>query len=156
VNYTLVDIPRPKQKFVHIHAGAEELGRVYQGDLMINSGMPEFAAAARALSPVHRRWDEWTEGARADFEAWQQSVSVPGRVNMSEVVHFLRARLPPETIVTNGAGNFSIGSIATPGSGRSLVRRAARWVTPYRLPLPQNSSTRSAPWCRSRAMATFS
>ena len=44
VNYTLFDMPRPKQKFVHVHAGAEELGRVYQGDLLINSGMPEFAA----------------------------------------------------------------------------------------------------------------
>ena len=108
VNYTLVDIPRPKQKFIHIHAGAEELGRVYQGDLLINSGMPEFAAAARSLSPVRTRWDEWTGGARADFEAWQQPVSVPGRVNMSEVVCFLRNRLPPETLVTNGAGNFSI------------------------------------------------
>jgi acetolactate synthase-1/2/3 large subunit len=35
-------------------------------------------------------------------------VTVPGQVNMSEVVHFLRHRLPPDTIVTNGAGNFSI------------------------------------------------
>ena len=26
VNYTLFDIPRPKQKFVHVHPGAEELG----------------------------------------------------------------------------------------------------------------------------------
>jgi acetolactate synthase-1/2/3 large subunit len=108
LNYTLVDVPRPKQRFVHIHAGAEELGRVYQGDLLINAGMPEFAAAAQALSPVCTVWDEWTQGARADFEAWQKPVSVPGRVNMSEVVAFLRDRVPPETIVTNGAGNFSI------------------------------------------------
>ena len=108
LNYTLVDVPRPKQRFVHIHAGAEELGRVYQGDLLINAGMPEFAAAARALSPVRAVWQEWTQGARADFEAWQKPVSVPGRVNMSEVVAFLRDRVPPETIVTNGAGNFAI------------------------------------------------
>jgi acetolactate synthase-1/2/3 large subunit len=108
VNYTLVEAPRPKQKFIHIHAGAEELGRVYQGDLLINSGMPEFAGAARALAPVRTIWDEWTEGARADLEAWQQPVSVPGRVNLSEVVHFLSNRLPPEAIITNGAGNFSI------------------------------------------------
>jgi acetolactate synthase-1/2/3 large subunit len=107
-NYTLVEAPRPRQKFIHIHAGAEELGRVYQGDLLINSGMPEFAAAARALTPVRTVWDEWTEGARADLEAWQQPVSVPGRLNMSEVVHLLQNRLPPEAIVTNGAGNFSI------------------------------------------------
>jgi acetolactate synthase-1/2/3 large subunit len=108
VNYTLLDIPRPKQKLIHVHAGAEELGRVYQGDLLINSGMPEFAAAARALEPIRERWAEWTSGARAELEAWQQPVQVPGRVNMSEVMQFLRNRLPRNAILTNGAGNFSL------------------------------------------------
>jgi acetolactate synthase-1/2/3 large subunit len=108
VNYTLIDIPRPKQKLVHVHAGADELGRVYQGELLINAGMPEFAAAARRLQPVKPTWDAWTQAARADLEAWNKPVAVPGKLNMSEVVHFLRKRLPPETIVTNGAGNFAI------------------------------------------------
>jgi acetolactate synthase-1/2/3 large subunit len=108
VNYTLIDIPRPKQKLIHVHAGAEELGRVYQGDLLVNSGMPEFSAAARALEPIRERWAEWTAGARAELEAWQQPVQVPGRVNMSEVVQFLRNRLPRDSIITNGAGNFSL------------------------------------------------
>jgi len=108
VNYTLFDVPRPKMKFVHVHPGAEELGRVYQGDLLINSGMPEFASAARALEPVNERWAEWTGGARADLEAWQQPVKVTGGVNMSEIMKFLRERLPRDAIVTNGAGNFSL------------------------------------------------
>lgn len=107
-NYTLVEIPRPKQKLVHVHAGAEELGRVYQADVLINSGMPEFAAAAKKLAPVKPTWDAWTREARADLEAWQQPVQVPGKVNMSEIMVFLRERLPKETIVTNGAGNFAI------------------------------------------------
>ncbi len=66
LNYTLIDIPRPKQKFVHVHTGVEELGRVYQADLLINAGMPEFAAAARELKqPVASRWVESTQcGAR--------------------------------------------------------------------------------------------
>jgi len=108
VNYTLFDIPRLKQKFVHVHPGAEELGRVYQGDLLINSGMPEFAVAARALEPIKPRWDAWTKGARADLEAWQRPVEVPGKVNMSVVMEFLRGRLPRDAIITNGAGNFSL------------------------------------------------
>ena len=108
INYTLIDIPRPRQKLVHVHPGAEELGRVYQGDLLINSGMPEFAAAARKLPPLKPAWNDWTKEARADLDAWQQPVKVPGKLNMSEVVHFLRKRLPPETIISNGAGNFSI------------------------------------------------
>ena len=108
INYTLVEIPRPRQKFVHVHPGAEELGRVYQGDLLINSGMPEFAAAARALAPVKAPWAEATKAARAEYEAWQKPVATPGALNMSEVIAFLRRRLPPETIITNGAGNFSL------------------------------------------------
>ena len=107
-NYSLVEVPRPRQRLIHVHTGAEELGRVYQGDLLINSGMPEFAAAASALVPVRPAWDEWTHAARADYEAWQQPVAVPGALNFSEIVHWLRKRLPPETIVTNGAGNYSI------------------------------------------------
>ena len=108
VNYGLIDIPRPKQPFVHIYPGADELGRVYQADLLINAGMPEFAAAARKLPPLKPSWSEWTKGARADLDAWQKPVKVPGKVNMSEIVGWLNKRLPPETIITNGAGNFSL------------------------------------------------
>ncbi len=108
VNYTLFDVPRPKMKFVHVYPGAEELGRVYQGDLLINAGMPEFAAAARNLEPVSERWAEWTGTARADLEAWQRPVQMPGKVNMSEVMAYLRTRLPRDAIITNGAGNFSL------------------------------------------------
>jgi len=108
INYSLIDIPRPKQKFIHVHAGAEELGRVYQGDLLINSGMPEFAAAAVKLAPVRAAWADDTQSTRAAYEAWQQPVATPGALNMSEVIVYLRKRVPPETIVTNGAGNFSL------------------------------------------------
>jgi acetolactate synthase-1/2/3 large subunit len=108
INYTLVDIPRPKMKFIHVHPGAEELGRVYQADLLINAGMPEFAAAAKALPPVPGRWAETTAIARSEYEAWQKPVQTPGALNMSEVVTFLKKRLPPEAIITNGAGNFTL------------------------------------------------
>ncbi|MBM3651156.1 MAG: thiamine pyrophosphate-binding protein, partial [Alphaproteobacteria bacterium] len=66
--YTLFDVPVPKQKLVHVHAGAEELGRVYQATLPINSGMASFAAAARALKPVDgTRWKAATAAARAEY-----------------------------------------------------------------------------------------
>src|SRR5690606_7920068 len=31
--YTLLEVPRPAQKLVHVHAGVDELGTVYQADL---------------------------------------------------------------------------------------------------------------------------
>ncbi len=53
--YSLLEAPRPQQKLIHIHSGAEELGRVYQADLMINSGMPQFAKALAAHRTGCRR-----------------------------------------------------------------------------------------------------
>jgi acetolactate synthase-1/2/3 large subunit len=106
--YTLIDVPRPKQKFVHVHAGAETLGRVYEPDLPILSGMPEFARAVRKLAPVEPRpWKDWTRAARASYEEWIRPGEMPGEVDLGQVMVHLRGRLPAETIVANGAGNFS-------------------------------------------------
>jgi len=68
--YTLVEPPRPKQKLVHVHAGAEELGRVYQGELLINSGMPQIAAALKGMKLDGSAWRAWREQARADYLEW--------------------------------------------------------------------------------------
>jgi acetolactate synthase I/II/III large subunit len=106
--YTLVDIPMPRQPLVHVHAGAEELGRVYQAALPINAGMPAFAAAAKAMKPVDSSaWRGWTEQAHADYLANTEIAQGPGDMQLGEVVAFLRKRLPPETIITNGAGNYT-------------------------------------------------
>ena len=106
--YSLIVPPRPRQKLVHVFPGADDLGRIYEPDLPIHSGMPEFAAAARGIEPVNAAaWTDWTKAARADHEAWIQPVPAPGNLNPSEVMAFLRKRLPPETLVTNGAGNFA-------------------------------------------------
>ena len=108
--YTLVAPPRSRQKLVHVHAGAEELGRVYQGDLLINSGMQQFAAAAKALAidgAAWRGWRPWLEGARADYLQWQQPQAIPGRVQLADIVVWMRGRLPEDAIICTGAGNFS-------------------------------------------------
>ncbi len=106
--YTLFEVPVPRQTLVHAHAGAEELGRVYAADLPINAGMPELAAALAQLRPAATpAWAEETAAARAEYVAWNTPVRVPGPLQMAEVVRHLRERLPPDAIITNGAGNFS-------------------------------------------------
>jgi acetolactate synthase-1/2/3 large subunit len=106
--YTLVDIPVPKQKLVHVHASAEELGRVYQAVLPINAGMAEFAAMAKALGPVPARaWDNETKTARADYLEWSTPPKVEGPIQMGEIVDWLEQRLPADAILTNGAGNYA-------------------------------------------------
>jgi acetolactate synthase-1/2/3 large subunit len=105
--YTLVEPPRPRQKLVHVHAGAEELGRVYQGELLINSGMPQIAAALKDLRVDGNAWKAWREQARAEYLQWTEPAANPGKVQMAEIVCWLRDRLPRDAIVANGAGNFA-------------------------------------------------
>ena len=107
--YTLVAAGRPHQTLVHVHAAAEELGRVYQPQLGIVSGSPQFAAAARALEPVDSSaWRAETEQAHADHLASMEHTPGPGDVQMGDVMAALRERLPEDAILTNGAGNFSV------------------------------------------------
>jgi len=106
--YTRLEVPRPKQRLIHVHMGAEELGRVYQADLPINAGMPQFAAAARELAPVAPgAWAAWTEAAHRDYLEYSEPVANPGALQLAEVMVQLREQLPPDTIVTNGAGNYA-------------------------------------------------
>ena len=115
--YTLLSVPKPAQKLVHIHAGTDELGTVYQADLMIASGMPEIAAALRDMKVESSAWAACVGEARAQYEAWQRqppiyaaSADQPARVatlNLWEVVQTLKRTVPADTIITNGAGNFA-------------------------------------------------
>ncbi|MEQ8229768.1 MAG: thiamine pyrophosphate-binding protein [Rhodospirillales bacterium] len=105
--YSLFDIPVPKQRLVHIHPGAEELGRVYRPAMAINSGMPGFAAAAKAMQPVTGRWDNWAGTAHDDYLAWTEPTQTPGDVQMGEIVAWLRDQLPADAMICNGAGNYT-------------------------------------------------
>jgi acetolactate synthase-1/2/3 large subunit len=114
--YTLLEVPKPKQKLVHIHASAEELNRVYSADLAICATMN---AAARSLevltAPATLPWTQETVQAHADYLANiqpQDLAGLPqdsekGLVNMPEVVAALQRHLPADAVLTNGAGNFA-------------------------------------------------
>ena len=114
--YTLLDVPKPKQKLVHIHASAEELNRVYAADLAICATMN---AAARSLevltAPPTVPWADWAAQANADYKANIQPQTLTdlpndssnGLVNMPEVVAALQRHLPADAVLTNGAGNFA-------------------------------------------------
>lgn len=106
--YTLVAPPRPKQPLVHIHADANELGRVYQGELLIASGMAEFAAAAKALPPVeHAAWADWSAGARQDYLKSLEPTPSPGTLDFGQVMKMIGKRLPPDALLASDAGNFA-------------------------------------------------
>ncbi len=110
--YSLIEAPLPRQKLVHIHASAEELGRVYQPTLAIQASMN---AAARALevltAPPTVPWVDWTRACHADYEAnvdvGNGGIRLPGTIDMPAIVQVLQQRLPADAVLTNGAGNFA-------------------------------------------------
>jgi len=107
-SYSLLGIPDPGKVLIHVHVAAEELGRVFRPNLAIQSGMPEFAAAAAALAPVAAgRWSAWRGAARADYEAGLVPARVDGPLDLGAIMGWLRDRLPDDAIVTSDAGNFS-------------------------------------------------
>lgn len=108
--YRILEAPVPKQSLIHIHADALELGRVYQADMLINSGMPHIAAALAAL-PIVGNWQTNVKQARAEYLANQTESPIfkDGKqpLNLWQVVQDLRAQVPLDTILTNGAGNYT-------------------------------------------------
>jgi acetolactate synthase-1/2/3 large subunit len=106
--YTLLAVPAPSQALIHVHPGADELGRVYQPALAINAAPGAFLAAfaAEPLPGVGGR-SLGVTNARADYEAWQAPRAVPGDVDLWQITQWLGKRLPDDAIVTNGAGNYA-------------------------------------------------
>ena len=104
--YTLITPDHPGQTLIHIHPDPEELGRVYRPDLAICADMAEFAEAAAlwcddvipfdAGEQAHAEWLEWTTAKPADFP-----------LDMAACVTAMRAALPDDSFICNGAGNFS-------------------------------------------------
>ena len=107
--YSVLSSPSPQTKLVHIHPGAEEIGRVYRPHLAIHASPNRFVAALRrlALTP-NPAWRESADIAHADYRAWTGTATPqPGDVNLGEIMIWLRNHAPTDTILCNGAGNYA-------------------------------------------------
>jgi acetolactate synthase-1/2/3 large subunit len=106
--YTLISPDHPGQTLVHVHPDPNELGRVYATDLPICADMGEFAEMIDGwVDPdlvrfscgeeAHIEWLEWSDPKpREDV-----------RLDLGPCVAAMREQLPQNTIICNGAGNFS-------------------------------------------------
>ena len=109
-SYTLLNIPVPTQKLVHVHPDAGELGRVYRPALAINASAAAFAAELSSLAPPSQiPWSQDTASLHKSYLAWSNpsSVNPPGHLQMNKVMEYLEANLPADAIMTNGAGNYA-------------------------------------------------
>jgi acetolactate synthase-1/2/3 large subunit len=106
--YTLLAPPEPEQRLIHVHPGADELGRVYQPALAIEASLGAACAALAALPPLAAPpWSGSAAAAHAAYLAWQTPQPMPGAVDLWQVVAQLRERLPEDALVASGAGNYT-------------------------------------------------
>jgi len=105
--YTLVTPDHPGQLLVHVHPDPNELNRVYRADLAICADMAEFAESALM-------WDDgslisFDAGAEAhrEWREWSTPDSDGTRLDLARCLAIARDKLPPDSVICNGAGNFS-------------------------------------------------
>jgi acetolactate synthase I/II/III large subunit len=115
-SYTLVTPDHPGKILVHVHPDPGEMNHVYRTDLAICCGMEQFAAHALAnIVPDQRRRVKVTDGlpftsgteAHAEWRAWATPDPFDTPVDLGLCVAAMRDQLPADTIICNGAGNFS-------------------------------------------------
>ena len=108
-DYQLIGLPVSQQKLVHVHTGAEELGKLYQPDVAIQAGADSFCSQCEQLKvPQVLPWQGQAQQAHADYLEWSSlSQTVASGNMMREVMEHLRGQLPADTILCNGAGNYT-------------------------------------------------
>ena len=113
--WTLLGIPTPSQALVHVHPGVEELGRVYRADVAINASPGAFLGALLeavrddpGLAATRNDRAPRTAERHAARLAWSAVPETPREgFDTAHAVREIGRRLPPGTVVTNGAGNYA-------------------------------------------------
>jgi acetolactate synthase-1/2/3 large subunit len=108
-SYTLMDIPYPSQSLVHVYPDPSELGRVYRPDLAICASPGDFVTAlGRLQAPATPTWAARTDRMHTSYLAWSKTPEAsPGAVHMGRIMDWIEANTAPDTIFTNGAGNYA-------------------------------------------------
>ncbi|MCP4494563.1 MAG: thiamine pyrophosphate-binding protein [Gammaproteobacteria bacterium] len=106
--FELIDIPTPAQTMIHVHAGADELGHVYQPDLAINASsarfiqqLTQYQLSTENLETRH----SLLKAARRSFENWSKPVQVEGSLQLAEIIQTIQHNTASDSIICNGAGN---------------------------------------------------
>ena len=104
--YTLVTPDHPGQTLIHVHPDPAELGRVYRPDVAICAGVAPFAAALAALDTPSAA-PARIAAAHAEWAAWNTPAPNGRALDLGLCVAAMLERMPADTIICNGAGNYS-------------------------------------------------
>lgn len=108
-DYQLIDLPVSEQKLIHIQTGAEELGKLYQPDVAIQASAKSFSKHCEQLHAAEvAPWQGQAQQAHADYLEWSSLAQTVATADMMRgVMEHLKGALPVDTILCNGAGNYT-------------------------------------------------
>lgn len=104
--YTLIDPDHPNQILIHVHPDPSELNSIYRTDLPLCADMAEFAEAAALMDDNIVPFDAGRDAHREWLE-WSTPIATDATLDLGACVAAMRDLLPADTIICNGAGNFS-------------------------------------------------
>jgi acetolactate synthase-1/2/3 large subunit len=106
--YTLLTPPKADQKLIHVHVDQGELGKVYKPALAIRADTGLFIEALSGVAIGGRdKRQNWRRALRRDYEIWTRPQINPGDVQLGKIFAGLNKLLPPDAILSNGAGNYT-------------------------------------------------
>jgi acetolactate synthase-1/2/3 large subunit len=104
--YALVTPDHPGQSLIHVHPDPTELNSTYRADLAICADPERFANLMEMLAADQPAIAAGAE-AHAEYLAWSTPAPRDLTLDLGPCVATMRDRLPADTIICNGAGNYS-------------------------------------------------
>ncbi|WP_164118116.1 thiamine pyrophosphate-binding protein [Sphingorhabdus sp. Alg239-R122] len=104
--FTLITPDHPGQTLVHVHPDPNELDHIYRTDLPICADMNEFAESAALWDHDLLSFDAGAQ-AHAEWLEWSTPRPSGAMLDLGQCVATMRDTLSLDSIICNGAGNFS-------------------------------------------------
>ena len=104
--YTIITPDHPGQMLIHVHPDADELNRVYHADIPVCCPVTVFAEMLAALKPLERPFPDGAD-AHAEWLEWNTPQPFDTPLDLGQCVAAMRTICPADSIICNGAGNFS-------------------------------------------------
>ena len=106
--YRAIEPPSPPQPLIHVMPEVSELGRTFRPALSLVCRPRDFLDRMLEEGPIEstgpRR--EWARLLREEYEQ-NRRLATPGPVDVGAIVRTLSDCLPPDAIVTHGAGTYT-------------------------------------------------
>lgn len=105
--YTVLTPPKVNNTLIHVLSSPDELGRVYRPEFAINCSPENFCNALDEIKMAKQYSAQRMQTSHTEYLEWSAPVTVPGSLQLAQIMASLPNLIPRDAIVTNGAGNFA-------------------------------------------------